>query len=212
MKAHPEFSQLTNDMLYGHHWGLFEDELGQALRRILVARVSDGTIASMIHQPVERHKLHQAFDGNPFRQPRLDRGELILGLDLSGRPLRIPLQYLNAHSLTVAGTGSGKTTKSRFLVLQIAPRVRGMWLMDLRKTEFRLLRPYLARLGVELIPLPGRRMRINPLQIPDGTSPQDWAVRVSDMLVDVLGLPPRASKLIQTALHRLYQRFGVFNG
>ena len=61
------------------------------------------------------------------------------------------IQFLNAHSLTVAGSGAGKTTASYFKILQIAPLVKGLWLFDLRKREFAILKPYLARLGIDLI-------------------------------------------------------------
>ena len=55
-------------------------------------------------------------------------------------------------------------------------------------------------------------MRINPLQVPLSVEPVDLVPRISDMLVQVLRLPPRASKLVQTCLFGLYHRFGVFKG
>jgi hypothetical protein len=70
----------------------------------------------------------------------------------------------------------------------------------------------LARLGIDLVVLDARALRINPLQVPLGVTPQDWTSRASDMLIQVLGLPPRASKLVQTVLFRLYRKFGVFDG
>ena len=50
------------------------------------------------------------------------------------------------------------------------------------------------------------------LQLPLGTEPADWIPRVAEMLVEVLDLPPRASKLLQSKLFRLYRQFGVFEG
>ena len=100
----------------------------------------------------------------------------------------------------------------KFYALQIARHVRGMWLVDLRKREFRALRPYLARLGIDLIILQARQFKINPLQVPRDVVPADWVPRVSDMLIQVLDLPPRASKLLQTTLFRLYRKFGILDG
>jgi len=82
-----------------------------------------------------------------------------------------------------------------------------MWLFDLRKREFAILKPYLARLGIDLIILPGRSLKINPLQLPVGVDASDWIPRVADMLIEVLDLPPRASKLLQAKLFGLYRKF-----
>jgi len=107
----------------------------------------------------------------------------------------------------VASSGAGKTTAYYFNILQVAPRVPGMWLFDLRKREFAILKPYLARLGINLIILPGRSLRINLLQLPIGVEVSDCIPRVADMLIEVLGLPQRASKLLQAKLFILYRKF-----
>lgn len=210
MAHHDDSSPLTNDVLYCLANGLLEDDLGQSLLRIWDAGVIDERTAGMIRERVRKDAFKHALSGMPFREPRFQGGQFVLGLDTTGRAIHIPLQYLNAHFLTVANTGAGKTTAALFYALQVAPRVRGMWLLDLRKREFRALRPYLARLGIDLVVLPARSMRINPLQVPLGVTPADWAARVSDMLVQVLGLPPRATKLCQTLIFKLYRKFGVF--
>ena len=206
------FSRLTKDVIYGLETDLFQDDVGRALLRTWRYGVTDDLTAAMIHGRADRERLRQAMSGMPYRRAQLERGELVLGLSPEGRQLRMLIQFLNAHSLTIGGSGSGKTTKSRFYVLQIAPHVRGMWLLDLRKREFRTLRPYLARVGVELVVVPARRLRINPLQVPLGVEPPDWIPRAADMLIQVLVLPSRASKLVQRGLFRLYHRFGVFEG
>jgi hypothetical protein len=210
MNKRNHFSPLVEDVLYGTENYIFDDDVGKSLLDIWQAGVCDERIAQMIQYRVSKHRLQQAFSGMPYRMPKLTEGDLVLGFDLQNRPLLMPVQYLNAHSLMVAGSGAGKTTCSRFKILQIASRVKGMWLWDLRKREFRILRPYLARLGIDLIIIPGRELRINPLQLPLGVEPADWIPRVAEMLVEVLDLPPRASKLLQSKLFRLYRRFGIF--
>lgn len=208
--ARDELPKLLQDVLYGTNHRLLDDAVGQAAVQSVTAGVADDFVRDLISNRVHRHKVAQAFAG-PFQLPHLGTGELSPGLDQRGRPIQFPVQYLNGHSLTVGGTGSGKTTKSRLIVLQVAPKVRGMWLFDLRKREFAVLRPYLARMNVELVVVPGRMIRLNPLQIPEGVDPADWAPRVADVIVRVLGLPPRATKLIHTTLLRLYRSFGTFD-
>ncbi len=207
-----EFSQLTNDRLYGSRWNLLEDDLGQALDNIFEAGVGDDYTKGILHRRVHKHKVRQAFSGVPFRQAKLRDGELIFGLSLDGKPLKIPIQFLNAHTLMIGNSGAGKTYRIKFHFLQIASHVSGTWLIDLHKREFRQLRPALARLGINLIILPVRSMKINPLQVPSSVKPGDWIPRISDMLIQVLNLPPRASKLLQRTLFRLYRHFGVLEG
>jgi len=107
----------------------------------------------------------------------------------------------------IAGSGAGKTTQNYHSALQIVPNVLGAWLFDLRKREFiRTQRP-LEALGVPLVVLAAGDLKINPLQVPDGVAVSDWVPRVSDMLVQVLVLPSRATKLLQTTLLNIYPKF-----
>ncbi len=207
-----DFSQLTNDVLFGAKHGLFEDDVGEALLRIYERDVCDDRIAGMIRRRVQQEKMRQAFRFVPFKSPKLPQGDLRLGTDTDGNVVSSVIQYLNAHSLTVANTGSGKTIKSRFLIMQIAPRVKGLWAVDLRKRDFRILRHYLKRLGIELIVVPGRSLKVNPLQVPEGVDPAGWSATISSILIQVLGLPPRASKLLQSTIQRLYRKFGILDG
>lgn len=160
---------------------------------------------------MRKHKIARAFTG-PIDLPHLNDGDIVLGTDFKGREVRLPVQAFNDHCLTISGSGGGKTFKSRFLALQIAPRVRGMWLIDLRKQEFRCLVPLLARIGIELIVVPGRILRWNPLQLPRYVEPEDYAPRIADLLVQVLRLPGRAAKLLHTTILELYEQSGVMDG
>ena len=204
-----EIPEIIREVLYAQHHQLLGDKVGAAAMRIFHAGVIDDFVRHLIKERVRSHKIQQAFVG-PFVLPMTRHGDFIQGLNLKGKRICIPLQFLNAHSLMLGSTGSGKTTKALFHALQIAPRVTGAWLFDCRKQEFRKIKSYLARVGVDLIELPVRAMRINPLQVPLGVHPADWIPRVSDMLIMVLELPPRASKLLQSLLHRLFTEMRVF--
>ncbi len=206
-----DIPQSVRDLIYAQRHRLLDDVAGRAVTRVIEAGVSDKFVQGLITERVRRHRIAQAFAG-PIVPPKLYRGDLVFGLDTRGRVVRVRLQYCNGHVLVVAGSGAGKTVQARWLVLQIAPRVRGVWLFDLRKREFSMLRPYLARLGVDLVVLPARALRLNPLQVPKYVNPMDWAPRVSDILVMVLRLPPRASKLIHATILELYRAFGVLDG
>jgi len=209
--AMEKLPQLLQDLLYAEEYHLLDNDAGQAAKQAFEAGVTDTLVRSLISGPVARHKIAQAFAG-PFPLPKLVHGDLEVGFDINGRPLRTFRRFANGHFLTVAGTGSGKTTRDRFVVLQIAPHVKSTWLFDLRKQEFTTLRPPLQRLGVDLRILRARSLRLNPIQVPKHVHPADFAPRVADMLVQVLFLPPRASKLLHATILRLYQSFDVFAG
>lgn len=203
-----DFSKLTENIIYCHKNRLLKDEVGQAIFQIWRCGVCDDDIAMMFERRVSNHKLKQAFsDFMNFQTPKLTKGNFVIGFDDNGKELRSYIQFLNAHSLTVAGSGAGKTTFSYFKILQVANQVPGMWLFDLRKREFGVLKSYLAKLRIDLIILPGRSLKINPLQLPIGVEVSDWIPRVADMLIEVLGLAPRASKLLQAKLFPLYRKF-----
>lgn len=207
----PELSPLLRDLLYAQQHRLLDDDLGRACQRIIKADVADPFVVGEIQGRVSRHQIEQAFRG-PFPLPQLRTGDLVLGLDERGEQVRIPVQWLNAHCLTVAGSGAGKTTRALFHVLQVALLGVVPWLFDCRKREFAKLVPLLARAGIELIVLPIRALCLNPLQVPLGVAPEDWLARISDMLVGVLGLPPRATKMLQSLIHRLFEHWRVLSG
>jgi hypothetical protein len=203
-----KFPPLTEDVLYCLRNGLLEDEEGRAIWSIFEHGVCDEKIAGMFRKRKARHKFQQAFYGIvPFKTPKLVKGDYVIGLDQYQRELRSFIQFLNAHGMTVANSGAGKTTASYFKILQIFSYVDGIWLFDLRKREFIILKPYLARLGINLLICPGRSLKFNPLQLPLGVLIPDWLPRISDMLVEVLELPPRASKLLQAKLFPLYRKY-----
>ena len=202
---------LLRDLLYAERHRLLDDPVGDAVKRVISAGVDDDFVRGLLTEPVRRHKIARAF-GGPFDSPHLHDGEIVVGLDSNGDPIRVPAQSFNDHCLTLSGSGGGKTIKSRFLALQIAPHVDGLWLIDLRKMEFRGLVSPLRRVGVDLIVLPARWLRWNPLQCPCHVEPLDFAPRVADLLVQVLRLPARASKLVHQVLFELYERSGVLKG
>jgi hypothetical protein len=205
-------SELEKLIQIGSKLGLFDDWEGRQLLNCVHHGIQDSFIVDRIRRRVEGALRRMAISGSPFLLAKLHRGDFVFGFDLSGRELRTYLQFFNAHALVVAGTGSGKTNGSKYRAILIAPHVRGMWLVDLRKHEYRALRPILARMGIDLKIIRCRKFRVNPLQVPWGVEPTEYAAVAADFLVRVFNLPPRASTLLRSTIIKLYTQHGVLQG
>ncbi len=204
-------SQTTLDLLYGVQNDLLEDPVGYAMRRAIQLSVAGNTQIGWLRERVTKHKTEQMYAG-PFGQIRKTEGEIVHGGDDKELPIRQAAQGMGDHTLTLGGSGSGKTTKSRWTILQAAKHVMGLFLFDFRKREYRCLVPWFAAMGMVLMVVPARTLRLNPLEVPRGVPPYSWATRVADVLVQVFRLPARATKLINVTLIELFERFGVIQG
>lgn len=201
-----DIPELVKLQIYAHEHDLLScDSFGQALIRSFSLNVAGELEIDELKRRVIQHKINKATSGNPFRYPKASNGDLIIGKDQHGNPVRTALQYLNAHCLAVGSSGAAKTTLAMNLILEAANPNLGLWMFDLRKREFAKLQTLLAQRGIKLHVIPARKMRFNPLQIPKYVSPEDFAPNVAEMLVQVLKLPPRASKLLHVTILRLYQ-------
>lgn len=213
MKNDDILSDIDKKILQGRRLGVFNDSLGQKLLKFYHYGILDPWAVGQINSRVDKALKKELFAGEQiFKLPKLPNGQLIMGADQNKNPVRSPIQYLNAGSLLVANTGSGKTTLVSFYALQIARFVKGMWLVDLRKKEFRLLMQAFANISTDLKVIRGRKFKINPLQVPFKTEPYEYASTIADVLVKVLNLPPRASVLLNSTIIKLYKQYNVFNG
>jgi len=206
-------NEIDKKILLGRELGVFNDTLGRKLLQLYGHGILDPWTIGQINKRVDKQLRKEAFSNLPFKRPQLTAGELILGADENSRqPVRAFIQYLNAGSLLVANTGSGKTTLVSFYAAQIANYVKGMWLVDLRKKEFRFLMPAFAQRGIDLTVVRSRKFKINPLQVPLKVDPYEYASTIAEVLVKVLNLPPRASVLLSSTIIKLYKEFNVLNG
>ncbi|MBW7992418.1 MAG: hypothetical protein FVQ84_20715 [Planctomycetes bacterium] len=205
-------NDIDKKVLLGRQLGVFKNPLGQKLLQLYGNGILDPWAIGQINKRVDKQLRKEAFRAIPFKQPQLHSGELILGADEKHHPIKSPVQYMNAGSLLVANTGSGKTTLVSFYAAQIAHHVKGMWLVDLRKKEFRLLKAEFASRGVDLVIVRSRKFKINPLQVPYHVDPYEYASTIADVLVKVLNLPPRASVLLSSSIIKMYKEFNIFNG
>ena len=211
-KDNDYLSDLDKIVIEGDKLKVWNDPISRRIRKFYKWGIVDSYTASFIKIRVNKAKRELAFSGLPFLQPSLFSGDFFFGKSLDGKTLVIPTQWLNGHLLQVCGTGGGKTNASKIRAINIASKLSGCWLIDLRKTEYRSLLPIFEKLGIDLKVIRGRQFKINPLSVPLGVAPIDYASVISECLVRVLNLPPRSATLLKTTIIRLYAEKGVLNG
>lgn len=205
-------SEIDQLIQTGSRLGVFGDWEGRRLLNCARHGVVDSFIIGRIRRRVEKALRRVALSGSPFLPPRLDRGDFLFGYDMEGHELHCDASILNAHILQIGNTGCGKTTGSKYRAIRIAPCVDGMWLIDIRKHEYRSLRGALATLGINLKIVRSHSFRLNPLQVPQTVEPIEYAAIAADILVRGLRLPPRASTLLRSTVLKLYMQYGVLDG
>jgi hypothetical protein len=207
-------TDLEKKVLIGKKLGVFDDFVGQQILLCFEAGIQDKFIVGQIENRVRKAQRIIAVGGCPFLPPKLRHGDIIVGYDQWNHELLAKVQSFNSHTLIIADTGAGKTNISKFHAIQIAmtPAIKSVVLVDARKKEYRSLRPVFAKLGLELKIIRGRKFKINPLQVADEVDPIEYAALISDILVRVLDLPPRASTLLSSTIIKLYEEHGILNG
>lgn len=205
-------SKLLDQIAWGINHDAFDDELGHSLLRVWCAGAADGAVAEMIHNRVHTMQMQELFGRlPPFRIPRLHEGEVVLGRDLRRQLVRICHQWFGSGMLVVSNTGGGKSNLLALLAVQIAGGGCRVWIVEMYKSQMRHLRRLFHLLGQDLLVLRAADWKFNLLQA--GTcNPRLHLVMAVDLLVRVLGLPPRARSILNQVCHDLYREFGIWDG
>ena len=183
---HVENAQLADDpqiqQLIQLGIGSDNDRLEQRIQKLVQAK-----IAQQQAQPFEQYD-------QPFGLNRLR-----LGTSSTGAIVTLDTEYLTKHLLTVGQSGSGKTTLFYNLMWQLeAP----FWSFDL-KQDYR----HLAQENEELLVLPWREFRFNPLKPPPGVPPRRWAQVFSEIFGHATALLSGSKNYLLKQLVTLYQLY-----
>jgi hypothetical protein len=190
--------------------GAASDRLGRSLQRGLGLIPHDPLLRQLADSRI-RHLEHKRKAGHlsPFVQAMLLDGELVLGQDAHGLPIRIMLDWLCSGLLTIASSGSGKSNLVFWLIAQFAWLIPSVFLFEPYKLQCRLLLPIFRRAGKPLVILPWQQWRWNLLQC-HGCDPHQHAASAVDLLVRTLDLPGRAASILRQGIYFLYKKFGVW--
>ncbi len=149
---------------------------------------------------------HQGPDQGVSLGPVLD-GRLPLSAEL-----RIDPDDLARHALMVGLTGSGKSTTSRALLLQLHHRGIPFLVLEPAKAEYGALVsriPGMLVLAAGALPDAGRLpLLLNPFAFPDGFPLQTHIDLLTTAFVASFGLVPPTPYLLESALVRVYEDRG----
>src|SRR5262245_51385934 len=110
----PSRETLLQKVRWGLDRGAFRSRVGRAVARAVYLGLDDRVTRDLVD--VELRELRQ-LEANgrlaPFRSARLPGGEIFIGYDCYGQPVRLPLRTLAAGTLLLGNTGSGKTSVLR---------------------------------------------------------------------------------------------------
>lgn len=192
--------------------GAMNDRLGRRLQRGLSILPHDGLMRELASRRI-RYLEQQAKAGRipPFVQATMLDGDLVLGQDVHGSPIRVCLDWLCSGLLTIASSGSGKSNLLFWLMSQLAWLAPSVFLFEPYKLQSRLLLPVYRHAARPLIVLPWQQWRWNLLQC-HGCDPRQHLATAVDLLVRVLGLPGRASAILRQGIYFLYGKFGLWEG
>lgn len=192
--------------------GVLNNRLGQSIQNALYANPHDSLARSLAETQIRKlERLNAQGLLAPFKASQLLSGELLVGTDVHGHPIRFPLRWLCAGMLLIANTGGGKSTLISWLASQLALLHRAVWVFEPYKIQLRSLLPLFHRTGVSLSVLPWQSWRWNLLQC-GRRQPRSHLATAIELLVRGLDLPGRASAILRQGLHELYTRFGVWLG
>lgn len=204
-----QFLKLLNDAVAA---GLLTNDRAVLTLFALATRPNDERLRHSIQYQTAMANLVGPLRRTLFVTPHGMQGDFILGRQPAG-PALITLEDLASHLLILGGTGAGKTCTYFFWLLQVLLRRDvGLWIFDYTKREFRHLVPFAAKAGKTLYVLRWRAFPFNPLEVPEGVHPTEWANTIADNFTSTLGVPPVARNILRVALMGLYKRNGVHDG
>ena len=178
-------------------------------------------VAALANLPTEEYPGYRVREENQFSVfveeaqlesgPRITLGPVFTRGELLERvSLEIPVHALTGHTLVAGVTGSGKTTTTQSLLLQLAQQGIPFLVIEPAKAEYRaLLEPLkeqlqIFTLGNETI----APFRINPFEVLSGTHVQTHIDLLKDLIITAFSMWGPLPQLIEWALLETYKQRG----
>jgi hypothetical protein len=132
---------LYQQVRLGLERGAFRSPVGQAVARAVHLGVDDQVTRDLVADELRvLRQLEATGQLPPFCAAQGHAGEIDLGMDCYGQPIRLALRLLASGTLLAGNTGAGKTNFLKWLLPQVVAAKVPVWVTESHKTELRQLR------------------------------------------------------------------------
>lgn len=206
-------SSILRQIAWGEKHGLLENRFNRAAFRAVRLGVADPWMEAMLLEGVQELRVKEiSGELEPFREPQLDDGELVLGTSSLGRPIRVPLQTASSGFLLVMPTGEGKSSFLRFCLPKLATENDvPVWIFEQAKPEGRHLAPFFPPGDKGLVVHRPQDSKYEPMH-PGDSDLRRHLSNFSNVLARGLGLGDRSHAVIYQICDYLYGKFGNWEG
>jgi DNA helicase HerA-like ATPase len=183
--------------------GLEDDPEAQQLLKT-AARIENEHLRQQIRKKLEQkaaEKTQYPFNENPPENSPLQ--SLFLGQTQNQRKVyTLKEDELSQHILTTGQSGAGKTTLFYNLMTQLSTP---FWAFD-RKQDYR----HLTNQIDDLLVLPWKKLKLNPLKPPPGVTPERWNNIFSIIFSQSFNLLTGSEGFLTTAVAELYIKYNLY--
>ena len=151
---------------------------------------------------IQKHQQYP-FNEAPIQSSHLD--SILLGnTQNKKKPYALAEMDLTQHLLATGQSGSGKTTLFYNLMTQLGSP---FWAFD-RKQDYR----HLTNQVEDLLVLPWKKLRFNPLKPPPGVDPDKWAQVFTEIFSHATSLLSGSKNFLLKHIVNLYTQFNIYRG
>ncbi|MEM9419894.1 MAG: hypothetical protein AAGA25_12710 [Planctomycetota bacterium] len=212
--------QLLKARVYLREHGLLDNPVIRNLDRLCETDYINQSSwpVEMLMTRVCKHQAKSMLEPNtvPFEKAHLPSRGICLGeafratAAATAELLYIAIAWLHVGLLAAGSAGSGKSNFIKFILIQLFPLLKSVWVTELYKAEMRHFLPVLKKIGINLVVIQPRNACINTLQ-PVG-DPRAHAWIAVDQLCRHTGMPTRARSVLYRVVMQLYREFGLLDG
>ena len=145
------------------------------------------------------------------REPEpIDQGGALLRLGLSagGAPLDYPADALTAHALISGATGSGKSSFLMALLHELRAKAPGVSFLVIEPAKDEYQHLDIPGLRTWRMGAPDSLWRLNPMEVPEGTSLSTHVDLLLALFASTFALFPPLPYVLEMALRRCYEEAG----
>lgn len=199
------------EIAWGAEHGLLEGRRNRAVLKAIGVGAGTPWMKAMLLEDVQGLRM-RGIQGElePFREPQLHEGELLLGMSSLGNQIRVPRQTPASGMLVMMPSGQGKTNFFRFLLPQFPTNDVAVWIFEQEKTESRHLLPFFPPGERGLVIVRPQTSKYEPMH-PGNSDRRSHLTNVATVITQGFDLGERSHAVIYQICDALFEKFGSWN-